>query len=132
MLHRVSKQNDVNKDKWIGVGGKVEPFESIDECMKREVLEETGLHVEAYRYAGSVTFINDEYYEYMHVFTVSKFSGTLTTCDEGTLEFVKKAEVLNLPMWEGDKIFLKPLLKNKKFRCSLYYNDEKLINYKIK
>lgn len=108
MLHRVKKEVDINKDKWIGIGGKFEDKESPYDCVIREAKEETGLDLNSPDYRGIVTFVTDKYEtEQMHVFTCSDFSGELCDCDEGTLEWVKKENVINLPIWEGDKIFLK-------------------------
>ena len=108
MLHRVKKKNDVNQDKWIGVGGKFEDGESPDECLKREVLEETGLTLTDYRFRGIVTFASNEYEtEYMHLFTATGFTGELKECDEGNLEWVPKTKVQSLPIWEGDKLFFR-------------------------
>lgn len=110
MLHRVKKENDLNKDKWIGIGGKFEDKESPEDCLQREVKEETGLTLNSYEYRGIVTFISDKYpTEYMHLFKSSSFCGELKECDEGVLEWVDKEFILNLPLWEGDKIFLKLL-----------------------
>lgn len=110
MLHRVKKENDLNKDKWIGIGGKFEDKESPEDCLLREVKEETGLTLNSYEYRGIVTFISDKYpTEYMHLFKSSSFCGKLKECDEGVLEWVDKEFILNLPLWEGDKIFLKLL-----------------------
>ena len=110
MLHRVSKKNDVNKDKWIGVGGHFENRESPEECLLREVYEETGLRLTSYRYRGIVTFVfEDEPAEYMSLYTADGFEGDMITCDEGTLEWVKKSELERLNLWEGDKIFFKLL-----------------------
>ena len=107
MLHRVKKQNDVNHDKWIGIGGKFEDKESPEDCLLREVREETGLTLTDYQYRGLVTFISSEWpTEYMHLFTAHGFTGTLKECDEGVLEWVPKARLLELPHWEGDAIFL--------------------------
>ena len=112
MLHRVKKKNDVNQDKWIGVGGKFEDKESPEECLLREVREETGLTLTDYRFRGIVTFASDGWEtEYMHLYTATGYEGTMKECDEGNLEWVKKSEVQNLPIWEGDKIFLK-LIEN--------------------
>ena len=108
MLHRVKKKNDINKDKWIGVGGKFEDGESPDECLMREVLEETGLTLTDYRYRAVVTFTSDKYEtEYMHLFTATGYTGELKECDEGNLEWVPKSKVQDLPIWEGDKLFFR-------------------------
>ena len=110
MLHRTKKVNDENHDKWIGVGGKFEEGESPEECMLREVKEETGLTLTAWRYRGIVTFVSDEWGgEYMHLFTADGYSGELKSCDEGELEWVEKQRLPALPIWEGDKIFLRLL-----------------------
>ena len=112
MLHRVKKKNDVNQDKWIGVGGKFEDKESPEDCAKREILEETGLHAGKLNFRAIVTFVTDTYEtEYMHLFTTEDFSGEMIECDEGELVWVPKTDVPNLPIWEGDKIFLK-LIEN--------------------
>ena len=108
MLHRVKKVNDENRDKWIGVGGKLEDRESPEDCLLREVKEETGLTLERWRYRGLVTFVSDKWEtEYMHLYTADKFSGTMKECDEGNLEWVPREQVEHLPIWEGDKIFLR-------------------------
>ncbi len=110
MLHRVKKENDLNRDKWVGIGGKFEDKESPEQCNAREVLEETGLTLLSCRYRGLVTFVSDRWEtEWMHLFTSDSFTGTLTDCDEGTLEWVNKETLLTLPIWQGDKIFLKLL-----------------------
>ena len=110
MLHRVKKVNDENRDKWIGVGGKLEDKESPEDCLLREVWEETGLTLERWRYRGLVTFVSDKWEtEYMHLYTADRFSGTLKECDEGNLEWVSRAFLDNLPKWEGDSIFLELL-----------------------
>ena len=116
LLHRVKKQNDLNRDKWIGVGGKFEDKESPEECLLREVQEETGLTLTAYRYRGIVTFVSDEWEtEYMHLFTADGFTGELTRCDEGVLEWVDDNRVADLPTWEGDRIFLRLLAEDVPF-----------------
>ena len=108
MLHRIKKENDLNKDKWVGIGGKFEDKESPEQCNAREVLEETGLTVHSAKYRGIVTFVSDKWEtEYMHIFTSNDFSGKITECNEGKLEWIDKNELLNLTIWEGDKIFLK-------------------------
>ena len=110
MLHRTVKKNDVNKDKWIGVGGHFEQDESPEECLLREVKEETGYTLTSYRYRGIVTFVSGTgVTEYMSLFTADGFEGDPIPCDEGELEWVKKEDVLNLNIWEGDKIFFRLL-----------------------
>jgi 8-oxo-dGTP diphosphatase len=128
MLHRIKKENDVNKNKWIGVGGKFECRETPEECMKREVFEETGLIIKSYRYCGIVTFVSDIWEtEYMHLFTSDNYEGKIHECNEGVLEWVKKDNVKNLPIWEGDKIFLKLMAeKIPFFSLKLVYTGENL------
>ena len=107
MLHRVKKENDLNKDKWIGIGGKFLDKESPEDCLLREVEEETGLVLTDYRYRGIVTFVSDRWpTEYMHLFTADGFTGELKDCDEGVLEWLPRDQLLNIPHWEGDAIFL--------------------------
>ena len=116
MLHRTKKKNDENRDKWIGVGGKFENGESPEDCMRREVLEETGLTVTAFRYRGIVTFVSDIYpCEYMHLFTCTDWSGELRECDEGELAWIGKQELRRLSLWEGDRIFLDLLERDEPF-----------------
>lgn len=118
MLHRVKKQGDMNHDKWIGVGGKFEPFESPEDCVLREVREETGVTLTRYRYRGIVTFLLGELTEYMHLFTADRWTGEMIrgdACAEGVLEWVPKEKVPTLPIWEGDKIFLKLLEEERLF-----------------
>lgn len=108
MLHRVKKKNDVNKDKWIGVGGKFEPDETPDACLLRETKEETGLTLTAWRCRGVVTFLTNGPWEgeYMYLFTADAFTGTLKECPEGDLQWVNRECLNRLPKWEGDQIFL--------------------------
>ena len=108
MLHRIKKQNDVNKDKWIGIGGKFEGEESPDECLLREAYEETGLHLHSWRCRGVITFSTNGPFdgEYIYLFTSDDFSGELKTCDEGELQWVERSFLDSLPKWEGDQIFL--------------------------
>ena len=128
MLHRTKKQNDDNRDKWIGVGGKFEDGESPEDCMRREVLEETGLTVTDFRYRGIVTFVSDVYpCEYMHLFTCSGWTGTLRECDEGELAWIDKRDLFDLTMWQGDRIFLKLLESDAPFfSLKLTYTGERL------
>ena len=116
MLHRVKKVNDVNQDKWVGIGGKFEDKESPEDCVLREVSEETGLQLTSLRYRGIVTFISDRFpTEWMHLFTSDSFVGEINECDEGNLEWVEKEKVFSLPIWEGDKIFFRLLEENLSF-----------------
>lgn len=133
MLHRVKKENDENHDKWIGVGGKFEEGESPEECLIREVKEETGLTLTKYSFRGLVTFVSDEWgTEYMHLFTADEYEGTLGTCSEGELVWVKKSEIENLKIWEGDKVFLRLLQKNAGFfSLKLRYEGENLVETKL-
>lgn len=128
MLHRVKKENDINKDKWVGIGGKFEDRESPEECNIREVYEETGLTLKSARYCGIVTFVSDKWEtEYMHIFHSDSFSGEVRECDEGVLEWVDKNKLLDLPLWEGDKIFLRLIdEKSPFFSLKLVYEGEKL------
>ena len=128
MLHRVSKKNDVNKDKWIGVGGHFEEGESPEECLLREVREETGLTLTSWRFRGIVTFTQEDYgTEYMCLYTADGFKGELKECAEGVLEWIKKDELLKLNLWKGDLIFLK-LLKDDMpfFSLKLSYRGDEL------
>ncbi|MBQ5841358.1 MAG: 8-oxo-dGTP diphosphatase [Clostridia bacterium] len=130
LLHRVKKENDLNQDKWIGVGGKFLDKESPEECLLREVKEETGLTLTAYRYRGIVTFVSAVWEtEYMHLFTADGFTGELADCEEGVLEWVDDARVPALPTWEGDRIFLQLLDKDMPFfSLKLEYDaEEKLV-----
>ncbi len=128
MLHRVKKQNDINHDKWIGIGGKFEPEESPDECLLREAKEETGLTLTSWRCRGVVTFLSEGGEgEYMYLFTADDFTGELTQCDEGDLQWVSMEFLDELPKWEGDKIFLDLLWRNAPFfLLTLRYRGDRL------
>lgn len=128
MLHRVKKENDLNKDKWIGIGGKFEDKESPEDCLVREVREETGLTLTDYRYRGIVTFVSDRWpTEYMHLFTATGFTGELKTCDEGELEWLPWERLTQIPHWEGDEIFLRLLEQEEPFfSLKLCYRGEVL------
>lgn len=116
MLHRTVKKNDINKDKWIGVGGHFEEDESPEECVLREVKEETGYTLTSWRFRGIVTFVSGNgVTEYMHLFTADGFTGEQTECDEGQLEWVPVCEIEKLNIWEGDKIFLRLLAEEAPF-----------------
>ena len=129
MMHRVKKKNDINKDKWIGVGGHFEYGETPEECLLREVKEETGLTLLNYRMRGIVTFIyGEDVVEYMHLFAADSFEGELTDCDEGELVWIPKEEVMNLPIWEGDKVFFKLLNERDDFfLLKLRYNRDDVL-----
>lgn len=134
MLHRTKKKNDQSHDKWLGVGGKCMPDESPDECMLREVLEETGYTVSQWRYRGIVTFISDIWpSEYMHLFTASQWSGTEIVCDEGDLCWIPKDHIFNLSLWEGDRIFLRLLMDDEQpfFSLKLIYEADTLVSAKL-
>ena len=130
LLHRVKKKNDLNQDKWIGLGGKFEPGETAEDCVLREVKEEAGLTLTSYRYRGLVTFLSDRWPgEYMHLFTADRFTGKIGECDEGELQWIKKADFAALPQWEGDKIFLRLLEQGAPFfNLRLQYEGEKLVS----
>ena len=129
MLHRISKKNDVNKDKWIGIGGHFEQGESPEECLLREAYEETGLTLTAYRFRGLVTFTQEGYgTEYMCLYTCDGFTGTMKECNEGVLEWVPKRKLLTLNLWTGDLIFHKLLLEDAPFfSLKLSYHGDELV-----
>lgn len=132
MLHRVVKKNDVNKDKWIDVGGHFKKGESPEECLLREVKEETGLTLTSYRFRGIVTFkltdsLGETLTEYMCLYTADGFEGQLTSCDEGVLEWVEKSKIDSLEIWEGDKIFFRLLREEEPFfSLKLWYVEDVL------
>lgn len=127
MLHRTKKEKDINKDKWIGIGGKFLNRESPDECLLREAYEETGLTLTRWQCRGVVTFLSDVEDEYMYLFTADGFEGNLKECDEGDLQWVSREFLNTLPKWEGDEIFLKLLWENAPFfLLKLRYEGDKL------
>ena len=128
MLHRTKKEQDENKDKWIGIGGKFEEGESPEDCLLRECREETGLTLTDYRYRGIVTFVSDEWgTEYMHLFTAAGFTGEQQRCEEGELAWIEKKRLQELTLWEGDKIFLRLLEENEPFfSLKLVYRGDML------
>jgi 8-oxo-dGTP diphosphatase len=129
MLHRIKKENDLNHDKWIGIGGKFEDKESPEDCLLREAREETGLTLTDWCYRGIVTFVSDLYpTEYMHLFTADGYTGELKECDEGVLEWIPKEKLLEIPHWEGDAIFLDLIDKDVPFfSLKLCYQGENLV-----
>lgn len=133
MLHRIKKGQDENRDKWIGVGGKFEPGETPEECLLREVWEETGLTLTKYRFRGIVTFVSDEWgTEYMHLFTADTYLGEVKECDEGELVWVPKSEIEKLNIWEGDKVFLRLLQKDEGFfSLKLRYEGDSLVETQV-
>ena len=131
MLHRVKKKNDLNQNKWVGIGGKFEDKESPEQCNVREVFEETGLTLKDAAYRGIVTFVSDKWEtEYMHLFTSDSFSGEIKECDEGELCWVEKEKIPSLPIWVGDKIFLRLISDNNTpfFSLRLEYVGDALIS----
>ena len=129
MLHRVKKEKDINKDKWIGIGGHFEENESPEECLLREAREETGLTLTRWQCRGVVTFLNNQCEgEYMYLFTADGFTGELKTCDEGDLQWVSREFLDSLPKWEGDKIFLDLLWQDAPFfLLTLRYSGDRLM-----
>ena len=129
MLHRIKKENDLNHDKWIGIGGKFEDGESPEDCVLREAREETGLTLTDYRYRGLVTFVSGRWpTEYMHLFTADGWTGEIKECDEGVLEWISRQKLLDIPHWEGDAIFLDLISREDTpfFSLKLRYEGETL------
>tara|TARA_Y100000996_G_scaffold127167_2_gene96335 strand:- start:561 stop:1019 length:459 start_codon:yes stop_codon:yes gene_type:complete len=133
MLHRIKKENDIHKNKWNGLGGKLEPGESPEECVKREVFEESGLIIESPNLHGVITFPKFDGIDdwIVFVYTANNFEGNLIECDEGKLDWVSDDQLLNLNLWEGDKIFIPWLTQNKFFSAKFIYEKKKLINYDV-
>lgn len=133
MMHRVKKEKDINKDKWVGVGGHFEADESPEECLFREVKEETGLTLTSWQLRGIITFICDRQdTEYMFLYTADGFYGTLTECEEGELEWVEKPLVYDLPIWEGDRIFFRLIEENHPFfSLKLKYENDVLVEQSL-
>lgn len=133
MLHRISKKNDVNKDKWIGIGGHFEPGESPEECLLREAMEETGLILTSWKFRGIVTFVAEGWPpEYMCLYTADGFEGEITACSEGVLEWIPKKDLTKLNLWEGDKLFLRLLAADAPFfSMKLMYRGDVLTHASI-
>lgn len=134
MLHRTKKKNDLNKDKWLGIGGKFEEGESPEECIVREAKEETGLILKDYKLHCIVTYVSTNWEtEYMYVFTSRDFEGEMIECNEGDLQWVDKDKVVDLNTWEGDKIFLEKIQNGDGFfTVKFEYDGEKLLRYEVK
>ena len=133
MLHRTKKKNDVNEGKWIGVGGKLEAGETPEECVNREVYEETGLKLSSYSFRGIINFASEGWEdEKIYLYTSDSFLGKLTECKEGVLEWIKEDDIFSLNLWEGDRIFLKRLLEGGPFfTLNLSYKGDELISYEF-
>lgn len=132
MLYRNKKKEDPNAGKWVGVGGKFEDGETPDECMLREVYEETGLVLTKYHFHGVVSFLSDIWEnEYMFLYTGTEFTGEQKECTEGTLSWIPEEKIPELRVWEGDRIFLRQLLEKKeRIDLKLEYHGEKLVAWK--
>ena len=129
LLYRNKKKHDINHNKWIGVGGHVEPNETIDECAIREVKEETGLDVHSLSCSGEVLFVDENLKMMMYIYEITDFSGDLIECNEGELKWIPIKDIYNYPMWEGDKAFLPKLINHEPyFKMVLTYRDNKLIS----
>lgn len=134
MLHRTKKEHDINKEKWLGIGGKLEEKESPEECIIREVKEETGLSLKKYELRCLLTFTSTCYEtEYIYVFTSNDFEGELIECNEGDLQWIEKEKIMDLNLWEGDKLFIKKIQKdNSFFTMKFEYDGDKLLSYEVK
>lgn len=131
LLYRNKKKNDLNEGKYVGIGGHIETNETKEEALLREAKEETNLTLLDYKYHAKIYFKDDDYEEIMYLFSSSNFIGELKECDEGELHWINVSEIFSLPMWEGDKYFLTPLMnKEAYFEISLLYSKGKLIEYK--
>lgn len=128
---RNKEKNDLNEGKWIGIGGHIEPRETKEEALIREVKEETGFTIKSFSYRGEILFINNDYQEIMYIFTSDDFAGEMIECDEGELSWIDKDKILDLNLWEGDRYFLKPLLNSDKMiKMEMRYKDKQLVKVK--
>ena len=128
---RNKEKNDLNEGKWIGIGGHIEPGETKEEALIREVKEETGFTINSFSYRGEILFINNDYQEIMYIFTSDDFAGEMIECDEGELSWIDKDKILDLNLWEGDRYFLKPLLdSDKMIKMEMRYKDKQLVGVK--
>ena len=129
MLYRNKKEHDLNEGKWIGIGGHIEQGETKEEALIREIKEETNLDLKSFKYYGEIIFVNDDYSEVMYLYTSNDFTGDMKPCDEGELRWIKKSEILNLNLWEGDRIFLPMLMSGKdNIKLKLVYSGKILKN----
>lgn len=130
MLHRNKKENDLSHNMWIGVGGHFEDEETPDECLLREVKEETNLTLTNYKLRGIITFLSNEAEgEYMFLYTANEFNGELKECDEGELEWIDKKDLFKLNFWTGDEIFLKLIRDDYPlFSLKLRYDGKTLVS----
>ena len=125
---RNKEKNDLNEGKWIGIGGHIEPGETKEEALIREVKEETGFTINSFSYRGEILFINNDYQEIMYIFTSDDFAGEMIECDEGELSWIDKDKIFDLNLWEGDRYFLKPLLNSDKMiKMEMRYKDKQLV-----
>ena len=129
MLYRNKKKNDMNEGKWMGVGGHIEPGETPDQALVREIKEETNLDVTSFRYVAKLLFVNDDYQEIMHLYKVDAVEGEIKECNEGDLRYIPKESIHLLSMWEGDKYFL-DRLDDDYFELTLIYKDKELVEVK--
>ena len=132
MLYRNKKKVDINKGKWLGVGGHLEKGETKDDALRREVKEETGFLVHRYEYKGKIYFNYDGYSEIMHLYLITEVEGEMTECNEGELHYIPIERLNELDMWEGDKIFIPYLLEDKPyFELELNYQGNDLVSYRF-
>ena len=129
MLHRNKEENDMHKGKYIGIGGHIEPGETKEAACIREIKEETGFDVHNMEYAGQILFVNDDYEEMMYIYKSNDFSGEMIECDEGTLHWVPIDKVLDLNLWEGDRLFHPKLRANELINMKLMYKNDKFVGY---
>lgn len=128
MLFRNKKKEDVNKGKWIGIGGHLEKGETKEQALLREVKEETGLALNSFKYRGEILFVNNDFKEIMYLYTSNDYSGELIECDEGELKWMSFKDIPSLNLWEGDRIFLPKLMNSdKEINLELYYENDKLV-----
>lgn len=133
MIHRVKKENDMHMGKWNGLGGKIIPGETPEECVIREVEEESGLKIKNPNLKGFITFPAFDGFEdwYVFVYTATDFSRRLKKSDEGILRWINNSELLTLPLWDGDKIFLKWLSNDRLFSAKFIYKNGRLVEHNV-